>query len=60
MKFKRICDWICLVLWIVQLVTAIVWCFTDHSVSPLTFSCSVLICVMHYAEELLEDYYGKT
>lgn len=57
MKFTRICHWICLVLWIMQLVIAITWCFTGHQVSPLTFSCPVLICVMHYAEELLEDYY---
>ena len=60
MKFKRTCDWICLVLWIIQLITAIVWCFTDHSMNPVTFIFPVLICIMHYVEDLLEDYYGET
>lgn len=49
---KRIIDVVCLVLWITQLVFAIIATCGAATVTPVMYSCSVIICIFHYICEL--------
>ena len=53
---RKICDWICLVIWVVQFIFAILACCGVMTIHPLAFLCAVGICMAHYVENLLNDY----
>lgn len=43
---------LCLGLWIFQLVFGIMAACFEVTVSPITFICAVLICILHYIEKI--------
>lgn len=48
-KFENI---ICLVIWILLFVYGIVAAFGAIAISPITFICATVMCILHYIEKL--------
>ena len=46
---------ICLVIWSIALILGVICMVIDTEISPVSYICAVLICIMHYAEELLDE-----
>ncbi len=44
----------CLGLWIFQLVFGIMAACGKVTVSPISFICAVLICILHYIEKMFD------
>lgn len=46
-------DIICLLIWIFQLVLGTKALLTGEEIHPLIFLCAVMVCIMHYLQEIL-------
>lgn len=44
---------VCLLIWIFQLVLGIRALVTGEQIPPLMFLCAVMICILHYLQEVL-------
>lgn len=51
----KILNAICLGMWIVQLCFGVVAAVIGESISAITFIFPVLICIVHYIEELAKE-----
>lgn len=56
---RQIANIICLVLWIISFVVAVVQAVRGVDVSPVTVMLPCLICIMHYAEAVYRDLYKE-
>jgi len=55
MHTKKITDILMLVMWIIQLIFGIVCVANGKEISAGVFICAVIICILHYAGELLTE-----
>lgn len=52
---KKTVNIICLVVWSIALILGIIGAINGTEISPVSYICAVLICIMHYTEELLNE-----
>ena len=52
---RKTMNTICLVIWSIDLIFGVICMVVDTEISPVSYICAVLICIMHYAEELLNE-----
>ena len=45
-------DIVCLLIWIFQLVLGIKALLTGEEINPLIFLCAVMVCILHYLQEI--------
>lgn len=46
-------NYLCLFIWLLQLVYGIGYIIADKHVHPAVFICAVLVCIFHYVGEII-------
>lgn len=54
---KKIMDMLCLIIWVSQFVFGILAACGKVTITPASFICATLVCILYYIAEIIRDFY---